>query len=264
MQVAVALLLGWLAMSAAMAGLWWYQSRKGDAGIVDVAWGLGVGLLGTLFCWLSDQGDSHRRLLLAALVLTWSLRLSTHIAARLRRMPEDGRYQNLRQEWGVDAQKKLFGFFQLQALWSVLFALPILMAATNPSPFPRPTDWAGLALWLLAVAGESLADSQLQRFRMDPANRGQVCRIGLWRYTRHPNYFFEWLHWWVYPLLAVGAPGGGFALAGPVVMYWFLTRVTGIPPTEAQALRSRGDAYREYQATTNSFFPWWPRERRAG
>lgn len=262
MELVLALLLGWLAMSIAMAGLWWYQLRRGDAGIVDVAWGLGVGLLGTLFCWLSDQGDPRRRLLLAMLVLIWSLRLSAHIAARLRRMPEDGRYQNLRDEWGVNAQKKLFGFFQLQAFWSVLFALPILLAATNPQPFPSPTDVAGILLWGFAVAGEAISDWQLQRFRMDPANRGQVCRNGLWYYTRHPNYFFEWLHWWVYPLLAVGAPGGGFALAGPLVMYWFLTRVTGIPPTEAQALRSRGEAYREYQATTNSFFPWLPRERR--
>jgi steroid 5-alpha reductase family enzyme len=262
MQVAVALLLGWVVMSIAMACLWWYQSRRGDAGIVDVAWGLGVGLLGTLFCWLSEQGDFRRRLLLAALVLIWSLRLSAHIAARLRRMPEDGRYQNLRVEWGARAQSKLFGFFQLQAFWSILFALPILCAARNPNPFPGPADVVAIALWLVAVAGESISDWQLQRFRMDPANRGQVCRQGLWYYTRHPNYFFEWLHWWVYPLLAVGAPGGAFALAGPLVMYWFLTRVTGIPPTEAQALRTRGEAYREYQATTNSFFPWFPREGR--
>lgn len=262
MHLAVAVLLGWLAMSLVMAGLWWYQTRRGDAGIVDVAWGLGVGFLGMLFCALARQGDSTRRLLLGGLVLVWSLRLSGHIAARLRRMPEDGRYQSLREQWGSQAQRKLFGFFQLQAVWSVLFSLPVLVAARNHHPFPQWTDLAGLVLWLVAIGGEALADRQLQQFRIDPQNRGRVCRIGLWNYSRHPNYFFEWLHWWVYPLMAVGAPWWGSAVAGPVAMYWFLTRVTGIPPTEAQALRTRGDAYREYQLTTNGFFPWFPRERR--
>ena len=113
-------------------------------------------------------------------------------------------------------------------------------------------------IWLIAVSGESLADWQLSAFRHDPANAGQVCQRGLWRYSRHPNYFFEWLHWWAYVCLAAGSPWGGLALAGPAAMLYFLLKVTGVPPTEAQALKSRGDAYRQYQRTTSVFFPWPP------
>jgi steroid 5-alpha reductase family enzyme len=116
----------------------------------------------------------------------------------------------------------------------------------------------------VAFAGESLADRQLSRFRQDPRNRGRVCRDGLWRYSRHPNYFFEWLHWWAYVALAAGSPLWWIAVAGVAMMLLFLTRVTGIPPTEAQALRSRGEAYREYQRTTSAFFPWPPRTAGAG
>jgi len=263
MSLPLAVLLGWAVMALVMAVLWWHQKRCGDAGIVDVAWGLGVGVLGTLFCALATQGDLNRRGVLAVLVLVWSIRLSAHIATRLKKLPEDGRYQTLREQWGAEAQRKLFGFFQLQAFWSVLFALPILIAANNSRPFPQRTDLAALVVWGLAVLGEALADRQLQAFRLDPANRGQVCRRGLWYYSRHPNYFFEWLHWWGYLLFAMGAPWWGMAGFGPLVMYWFLTRVTGIPPTEAQAIRSRGDAYRDYQASTSPFFPWFPRSQQA-
>ncbi|HSS65063.1 MAG TPA: DUF1295 domain-containing protein, partial [Gammaproteobacteria bacterium] len=106
--------------------------------------------------------------------------------------------------------------------------------------------------------GESIADAQLSRFRRDPRNRGKVCRTGLWRYSRHPNYFFEWLHWWAYALIGLGSPHWWVPLTGLAVVYVFLTRVTGIPFTEQQSLRSRGDAYRRYRETTNAFFPWPP------
>jgi steroid 5-alpha reductase family enzyme len=115
---------------------------------------------------------------------------------------------------------------------------------------------AGVIVWLIAVAGETIADRQLARFRRDPANRGQVCRAGLWRYSRHPNYFFEWVHWLSYVLIGHGE---WLTWIGPVGMLLFLFRVTGIPYTEMQALKSRGDRYREYQSTTNVFFPWFPR-----
>jgi len=116
-----------------------------------------------------------------------------------------------------------------------------------------------LLIWIVAIGGESLADSQLAQFRSDPAGGGQVCRDGLWRYSRHPNYFFEWVHWWAYVAIGIAAPWGWLTIAGPVLMYSFITRLTGIPPTEARALVTRGDAYREYQRTTNAFFPGPPR-----
>ena len=116
-------------------------------------------------------------------------------------------------------------------------------------------DAAGLAVFAVSMVGESIADRQLARFRADAANRGQVCEAGLWRYSRHPNYFFEWLHWWAYVLFGYGSPSWWVTLAGVVLMYLFLTRVTGIPHTERQALASRGDAYRRYQQQTSAFFP---------
>jgi steroid 5-alpha reductase family enzyme len=255
------LLAGWGAMALVMAGLWGLQRRSGDAGIVDVAWGAGVGLLAAAYAALCPSGDAVRRGLIALLALAWSLRLSGHILIRLRRLPEDGRYQSLRNEWGTRAQRNLFLFFQLQAFWSALFSIPMLIAVRNPEPALNAWDWTALLIWAVAVGGEAIADRQLSRFRHNSANKGKVCREGLWRYSRHPNYFFEWIHWWAWVPLSIGAPLWWVTMAGPLVMLWFLLKVTGVPPTEAQAIRSRGEAYRDYQQTTSAFFPWFPREK---
>ena len=111
----------------------------------------------------------------------------------------------------------------------------------------------------MALAGEALADRPLEWFKKDPKNRGRVCQVGLWRYSRHPNYFFEWLAWMAFALFALPSPLGFLSLACPALMLWFLLKVTGIPATEAQALRSKGEAYREYQQSTSAFFPWRPK-----
>jgi steroid 5-alpha reductase family enzyme len=115
---------------------------------------------------------------------------------------------------------------------------------------------------LAAIAGEALADGQLRQFRADPGNRGRVCDIGLWGWSRHPNYFFEWLGWVAYPLLAIDLRGdypfGWLALSAPAFMYWLLVYVSGVPPLEQQMLRSRGAAYREYQGRVSAFFPLPP------
>jgi steroid 5-alpha reductase family enzyme len=172
---------------------------------------------------------------------------------------EDGRYAMLREQWGERTQPYLFIFFQVQAFWAVLFALPMLVAAYNDAPAPAWYDFLGVAIWLIAVGGEALADAQLNRFRRDPATKGQVCTNGLWRYSRHPNYFFEWVHWWAYVAMGFAGPWGWLTLGGPAVMLLFLTKITGIPPTEKRAVQSRGDAYRRYQQTTSAFFPWPPK-----
>lgn len=260
MSVWVLWLSGWGAIAALMALLWLIQKRTGNAGIVDVMWAVGIGLLAPLFA-AGATGNLSRRWLIAALGAIWALRLASHLLARVFNTPEDGRYQRLRREWGAATQRNLFWFFQLQAFWSVLFATPLLIAAGNPEPLGW-MDFAGTAIWVVAVAGESIADRQLARFRRDPANRGQVCRDGLWRYSRHPNYFFEWVHWWAYVPIGWQAPYGWATLLGPVTMLVFLFKITGIPPTEANAVASRGDAYRDYQRTTSVFFPWPPKERR--
>ena len=254
------ILIGGAGMSAVMVVLWLLQKRTGDAGIVDVAWGMGVGLLSLYFAWGSVEGDLTRRIIVATLALLWSLRLSGYILYRVLTMPEDGRYQTLKEKWGTAAQGKLFWFYQLQAVGSLLFALPMLLAARSMAPLGF-LDYLGIVVWFAAISGELIADQQLSRFRSDPHQTGQVCQRGLWHYSRHPNYFFEWLHWWAYVCLAIQAPWGGLTILGPLLMLHFILNVTGIPPTEAQAIKSRGEAYREYQRTTSAFFPWPPKSK---
>jgi steroid 5-alpha reductase family enzyme len=253
MTIFLLLLVGW----ALAAGLMWlmflYQQRTGDAGIVDIAWAAGVGGLAVLYACLAT-GNFERRMILIGVVGLWAGRLAYHIYQRVRSMPEDGRYQTLKAQWGAEASSRMFRFYQMQAVAVVLFASPILIAAFNPMPLGW-LDFAGALLGVAGIIGESIADFQLAKFRANPDSKGKVCQSGLWSYSRHPNYFFEWLHWWAYVLLAISYPWGWLTLIGPLAMWYFITQVTGIPPTEAQAIKSRGEAYRRYQQSTNAFFP---------
>jgi len=256
MSVASGLLVLWLLMTAAMWGGWRWQRQHGNAGIVDVLWSAGLGV-GAVLLAAVGRGAVAPRVLLAILGGVWSLRLALHLWTRVRREGEDGRYQHLRSSWGGD-QRRWLAFFQLQALLVPVFALPFAAVAANPRG-ASPWLALGVAIWLLAVAGEGIADAQLARFRADPAYRGRTCRSGLWRYSRHPNYFFEWLHWLAYVALAVGSPLWALAWLGPLTMWLFLRFLSGVPWTEAQALRTRGEDYRDYQRTTPMLFPWFPR-----
>ncbi len=236
---------------------WLYQRRVDNAGWVDVVWSALLGALAIIHAWLGD-GSESMRLLTAVMGGFWGLRLAWHLGVRVAGEPEDGRYQAMRQRWGEKQQSNLLWFFLAQALVAWLFGWVFWVTANNPAGF---SSWAVLAVivWLVAISGESIADRQLARFKHRPDSQGKTCREGLWRYSRHPNYFFEWLHWCSYPLLAVGGGYWWLALLGPVVMLLFLYRLTGIPYTEQQALKSRGDDYREYQRTTSAFFPWPPK-----
>jgi steroid 5-alpha reductase family enzyme len=149
----------------------------------------------------------------------------------------------------------MFKFFQMQAVSVVLLGAAFLVTSINPAPALHPFEIAGLALFLIALTGEALADRQLAAFKRDSANRGRVCDTGLWRYSRHPNYFFEWLVWVAFFVFALGSPWGWVAIIGPASILWLLLRVTGIPMNEEQNLRSRGDAYRRYQQSTSVFVP---------
>lgn len=250
----------WLLAAIAQSAGWRWQQRRRNAGVVDVIWALGVGGAAVLLA-VFGGGAVWSRVTLVVLAAGWSLRLGLHLWHRVSRESEDGRYAHLRTLWG-DSPWRWFAFFQFQAFLIVLFALPFLAVAGSPIDGPHPAWIAGLAIWLCGVAGEAIADAQLRRFRSDPANRGRTCRAGLWRYSRHPNYFFEWLHWFAYVALAWGSPQWLLALSGPVVMYVFLRWLSGIPFTEAQALRTRGEDYRDYMQRTPLLFPWFPRSDR--
>jgi steroid 5-alpha reductase family enzyme len=244
----------------AMAGAWLAQQRSGKSGWADVTWSFGLGIAGACLALapLGDTPNPMRQGLVASLALIWALRLGGHILARTRGGGEDPRYLQLAREWGTSFRQRLFWFLQLQAVCALFLALSVLLAGHSPGPM-RWTDIAGFLLLAVAILGEGIADAQLTRFRTNSANDKRVCDEGLWAFSRHPNYFFQWLGWLAYPLIAFD-PGGGFpwgwmALSGPAFMYWLLVHVSGLPPLEAHMLRSRGKAYRAYQARVSGFFP---------
>lgn len=242
-------------LSLAMMLAWVVQSLTRNAGWVDVFWTFALGVAGVLYALVGGAGGA-RAWLVAALAAAWALRLGSHILRRTREGHEDARYARLRVEWGERFQRRMFGFLQIQALVAAFLSLAMLLAARNPAPLGMG-DVAGVAVFLIAIVGGGVADEQLLRFRREPAHRGQICTAGLWRWSRHPNYFFEFLGWCTWPLLAIAAanPLGWLALAAPALMYWLLVHVSGIPPLEAAMLRSRGEAYRAYQARTRAFLP---------
>jgi steroid 5-alpha reductase family enzyme len=253
-----------LGVSAAMAGAWLVQRLTRNAGWVDVVWTFATGAAGVAYALLARPGGPGvRQVVLAVLIAAWSLRLGLHIAARTRGRPEDTRYANFRAEWGAGFERRMFWFLQIQAVAAAFLALSMLLAAANPRTGLGPGGVAGVVVLVIAVVGEGIADAQLRRFRSDPANHGRVCDTGLWGWSRHPNYFFEWAAWLAYPLFAIDL-GGGYAwgwlaLSAPAFMYWLLVYVSGIPPLEQQMLRSRGDAFRAYQARVSAFVPLPPR-----
>lgn len=255
--------LVWCGAALLMAGVWVYCHRKQDATLVDIAWALGIGVAGIAAAALLE-GDAIRRWAVAILALLWSVRLGGHMLQRaIGKDEEDGRYQTMRQWLGDKQAVGFFVFFQMQAVFIVLFTAPMVAAMA----FDGPLGWRdglGLLIWAGAMVGEVVADRQLAAFKRDPqssdaSTSGGVCKRGLWRYSRHPNYFFEWLHWFAY--LAIGATFatsiGWAALLGPAVMLVFLLFVTGIPYTEKRAIQSKGEAYRQYQRETSAFIPWF-------
>lgn len=253
------LLFAWAAAALLMLIFWLVQRRTHSAGIVDVVWALATPVAAVGLIAAASGGAPQRGVLLSLLIGLWGARLALHLFRRLRREREDGRYLAMKQAIGEKrVQPFMFVFFQVQALWAVMFALPVAAASLAPRAALDWLDVMGAGVWLIALGGEWVADRQLARFRMNRENRGRVCRRGLWAWSRHPNYFFEWLHWLAYVLIGYGSPYWWVALAGLGLMYLFLNFVTGIPFTEQQALRSRGDAYREYQRTTSRFFPMPP------
>ena len=246
----------WLASAIVMTVAWYFSMRVKNVGYVDVVWA-GLMAAAAVLVGYEGVGSDLPRALVAFLGGIWGARLCIHLLKRVMHEPEDGRYQALRATWN-GSPAKFFFFFQMQALIVVLFSIPFYAAASRYAGALCGWSIAAIVVWLISVFGEYLADRQLATFRADPNNKGKTCRAGLWAYSRHPNYFFEWLHWFTYVLLAINSEYFWYSLVGPVVMLAFLYRVSGIPWTEAQALRSRGDDYRRYQQEVSAFVPWFP------
>lgn len=250
----------WALAIALQLVLWVIQQRTKNAGIVDVGWAASFSLVVALFAYRATS-DLWAWFPLFCVVGVWSLRLTEYLVGRgAARLPEEGRYVDLRARWGAKASRNFFVFFQAQAALTGVLSLAFVV------PFvaePWDGGWLraiGIAVSVIGVVGESVADAQLKRFKR--AHVGAVCDVGLWAYSRHPNYLFEWCVWIGYAVYGIAfAPWGLIAIVPQAIIFGSIWGVTGIPPTENQAIRSKGDAYRDYQKRVSRFIPLPPKSR---
>lgn len=250
----------WFLVALLMVGFWLIEWRRNNASYIDVGWVIGIALTVVMLA-VSSTGDSLRILILVLMIACWSLRLSYHLLRRITKDPhEDKRYAKLRQLWAQKAHVNFFGLFQFQALLAVLLGIGMLPAFIDANPVWHMTQTLGVIIWLIGFLGESLADRQLQEFKANPAHKGLTCDVGLWHYSRHPNYFFEWVMWIGYAIYQLQSPFGIWAWGAVIIMLLFLVKLTGIPFSEEMALQTRGEVYRRYQETTSMFIPWFKRK----
>lgn len=247
-------LVVWGGAVAVLAPLYLWQVRTRNATLVDAGWAASL-VLAAVLCGALGPGDISHRLLIALVAGLENLRIAWLVVRRAGG-GEDTRYAELRRRW---SQGRFALFYGAQATLAALLAAPFVLAAFNRSDGLAPVEWAGAALWLVAAPLELVADEQLRRFKADRANAGRTMRRGLWRYSRHPNYFFQTLTWLAYGLVAAAAPWGWPGLLSYALILSLVLFVTGVPPAEEQALRSRGDDFRRYQRETSVFVPWFPR-----
>lgn len=251
----------WIAAGLSLILLlaWAIQQMTKSSGLVDTLWTVGVGLGGIAAAILPGPGEGARRIAVGILVALWAIRLGSHIARRNAKIDDDPRYAKLTKDWGRFAAVFMFIFLQIQAFAAFVLVLAVRLAATNPVAFPQAQDIAGIILLVLSIGGEALADAQLARFGRE--HKGAVCDVGLWKWSRHPNYFFEWLGWVAWAVIAINPalPWSFLALIAPAFMFYLLVFASGIPPLEQHMLATRGDRFRAYQAKTSAFFPLPPK-----
>jgi steroid 5-alpha reductase family enzyme len=243
-----------------MAVAWAIARRVKNASYLEVAWSYGFAVLGWIYA-LIGPAEPLRKWVITGMVTIWSLRLGTSLLFEVGRHhpAESHRYAALREQFPKRPWLMFFGFSQYQAALIGLLSAPFAIACSNAAPGMSGWEVAGLILWFLAITGQTVANFQSSRFRSDQRNSGKVCDAGLWRYSRHPDCFFEWLIWVAYFIFTLGSPWGWVTVYCPFLMLYFLTQVTGIPPAEALCLKTLGDGYRHYQRTTNAFFPGSPK-----
>jgi steroid 5-alpha reductase family enzyme len=264
LQQALHLALNGAAIVAAMMfALWLIHLLIRNAAIVDAGWAAALGIL-ALYYAVAGPGYPARKWAIASMAGFWGLRLAAYLLlSRVVGQPEEGRYVQLRKEWKNNLALRFLFFFEFQALLVAVLSLPFLLTCLNTrAPLGRVEKFAA-GLWLVSMIGEVIADLQLNAFKKNPENHGKTYRAGLWKYSRHPNYFFEWLIWVSYAVFALASPWGWIGLISPALILYFLLGITGIAATEAQALRTRGNEYRAYQRTTSTFVPWFPKKEQA-
>jgi steroid 5-alpha reductase family enzyme len=252
------ILVSLIACCLIMGEAWRWAKKIKNAGVVDIFWAFNFAVVALLLFMLAD-GWLPRRLLICSMVIVAGTRLGLHLLIRVTRHldEEAGRYSQLRKQWAPRPDSRFFWFFQARAVFNVFLSAPFFIITANETDHFSGWEYAGAILWLIAVIGETLADRQLTVFKKDPQNKGKVCDRGLWHYSRHPNYFFEWLMWTAYFIFALGSPHGLLAIISPAVILYLLLKATGIPAAEEQAVRTRGEAYRAYQKSTRMFVPWF-------
>lgn len=255
----------WPLLALAMIGIalsyfavWLTQLKTRNAGVIDAVWAFSLAGV-AVFYGVFAQGDILSRMLVAIGGGVWGWRLGSHLWRRNVGQPEDARYRQLREEWGAHADARMLGFFGIQAIAALMLSLAFVVPATRETSLANWQLVLAAGIWLVAVGGEAMADRQLRVFVSQPQSRGQVCRVGLWRYSRHPNYFFECLHWVAYVPLAVGTSGLWLTFLPPLFMAWLLIKVSGIPMLEAHLAKSR-PGYADYQRNTSMLLPWPPRD----
>lgn len=249
------------AMTVVMLAGWTFQRAAQNGGWTDVFWTYGAGAtcaVAALAPIGGEPGVAWRRVMIAVMLLAWALRLGTYVALRVARSREDVRYTELRADWGAKFQRNMFALLIVQAPITAVMSVSVILAAHQPAASFRLADALGVLVLILAVVGETLADSQMKRFKADPANAGKVCDQGLWGWSRHPNYFFEAFGWLAYTVIAVD-PARPWtwtaALAAPIMMFVVVRYMTGAPPLEKAMVQSKGDAYRRYQAEVSMLIP---------
>ena len=244
-----------------MTILWAVSLKLKDTSIVDIFWGAGFVLSGWTVFALTPNGFLVRKILIITLLTIWGLRLSIHILRRNWGKGEDFRYQTWRQEEGQSWWwKSYIRVFLLQGCLMWVISIPLLGAQYGEHPDRLVVfDYAGIAIWLIGCYYEAVGDSQLTRFKANIQNKGKVLDTGVWRYTRHPNYFGDATQWWGYYLIAC-ASGYFWTIFSPIIMTLFLLRVSGVTLLE-KSLKETKPAYKEYIETTSSFIPWFPRKK---
>ncbi len=246
---------GYLILVVLQTLLWAIQSYTKDASTADVGWALGMSLLVGWYAIHLD-GNIVRKMLIFIPLIIWTIRLSSHLLRRiLHEQKEDSRYAQFRQTWGKDANRNFFLIYQLQPVFNVLLSVPFFIVFLNSDQSIKVIEIIAVFIWAIGLLGESLADEQLRRFKLNPQNKGKICQDGLWNYSRHPNFFFEWLMWVAYFIFAQASPHGVWAIIAPALMLFLLMKVTGIPLMEQRALANKGEAFRKYMQTTSFFVP---------